>query len=309
MLPMRLAVRRMSHLAARYTGRGDVHVVDPSVDLRYVFDDVDKLRRSLEERRCNINITDVKTNYEKWWEKFEAWKASGHLPKEQVANAKREMRHEQDGLLAALSLPNFVHEVGTTEKDMLRKSHHQQYLTQKGHMRVDNDAAVVYLRGYPVLLQDYLKRYFLDTFSNAVLVSPSCFARAAVLEAVNVPLQDFLRFTDGSETFPSTFLAALLDEELCLSLKARQVMGKELRNYESKAIVIEDDGLELARISRIGDYISRRLNTVVDSGEFVRMVYVETDIDRVLSRLIDGFIQGEDVPKILRDLVRAEDFV
>ncbi|PIO70115.1 hypothetical protein TELCIR_08039 [Teladorsagia circumcincta] len=104
-------------------------------------------------------------------------------------------------------------------------------------------------------------------------------------------------------------IGALLDEGLFLDVKARTVMGKELRNYESQAIVIEDNGLELARISRIGDYISRRLNIKVDSGAFIRMVYVETDIDRVLARLIDGLYEGKDVPKSLRDYVRAEDLV
>ncbi|KAK6045816.1 hypothetical protein COOONC_16679 [Cooperia oncophora] len=234
------------------------------------------------------------------------------------------MRDEQAGLLAALALPNFVHEVGKTEKQMLKKSNHQQYLTQKGHMRVDNEVGVVHLEGYPVLLQNNLKTQFLDMFSHAILVSPSCFARAAILEGVNVPLQDFLSFTDGSENFPPTYLVghslfslvslflraqfleaknewpvtiqsagasyhakrkvvdlaharqrlkhcvlslaltdvqmgelmsdsaskigALLDEGLFLDVKARVVLGKELRNYESQAIVIEDNGLELARV-------------------------------------------------------------
>ncbi|KAK6039421.1 hypothetical protein COOONC_23074 [Cooperia oncophora] len=104
-------------------------------------------------------------------------------------------------------------------------------------------------------------------------------------------------------------IGALLDEGLFLDVKARVVLGKELRNYESQAIVIEDNGLELARISRIGDYISRRLNIRVDTGAFVRMVYVETDIDRVLARLIDGLYEGKSIPKSLRDYISAEDLV
>lgn len=42
--------------------------------------------------------------------------------------------------------------------------------------------------------------------------------------------------------------------------------------------------LHLIQISRIGDYVSRRLNTVTDKGRFVQMAYVETDINRVLAR-------------------------
>ncbi|VDP23573.1 unnamed protein product [Heligmosomoides polygyrus] len=394
----RSAFRRMSHLASRFVGRGDVHVVDPAVDLRYVFEDTERLRRTLEERRNSASITELKEKYFAWWEKYQVWKGASGLPKEALSAAKRAMREEQDGLLGALALPNFVHEVGKTERQMLKKSRrsvriqtmsleHQQYLVQKGHMRFDNGTGVVFLQGYPVLLQNSLKVQLLEMFSGAVLVSPSCFARAAVLEAVNVPLEGFLRFTDGSDSFPATFLVghsifshvslfirsqfsegknqwpitiqstgvayhakfamqrraadlayarqrtkhcvlslalddeqmdgfatesvakigALLDEGLLLDLKIRRVLGKELRNYESQAVVIEDNGMQLARISRISDYISRRLNVVTDSGAFLRMVYVETDVDRVLGRLVDGLVEGKDIPKSLRDFVRAED--
>lgn len=358
-------------------------MVDPAVDLRYVFEDTERLRRTLEERRNSASITELKEKYFAWWEKYQVWKGASGLPKEALSAAKRAMREEQDGLLGALALPNFVHEVGKTERQMLKKSQHQQYLVQKGHMRFDNGTGVVFLQGYPVLLQNSLKVQLLEMFSGAVLVSPSCFARAAVLEAVNVPLEGFLRFTDGSDSFPATFLVghsifshvslfirsqfsegknqwpitiqstgvayhakrraadlayarqrtkhcvlslalddeqmdgfatesvakigALLDEGLLLDLKIRRVLGKELRNYESQAVVIEDNGMQLARISRISDYISRRLNVVTDSGAFLRMVYVETDVDRVLGRLVDGLVEGKDIPKSLRDFVRAED--
>ncbi|RCN28590.1 hypothetical protein ANCCAN_25665 [Ancylostoma caninum] len=42
-------------------------------------------------------------------------------------------------------------------------------------------------------------------FQDAILVSPSCFTRAAILEGVNVSVKDFVRFT-GSDTFPTTYL-------------------------------------------------------------------------------------------------------
>ncbi|EYC07275.1 hypothetical protein Y032_0071g566 [Ancylostoma ceylanicum] len=387
MIPLRTIVRRMSHLAARYTGRGDVHVVDPSVDLRYIFENAGRLRRSLEERRSDVNTAELKERYEAWWTKYQAYTTatSSEQPKEALAAAKKALRDEQAGLLDALALPNFVHEVGTQEKPMLKPSKHRDYLTQKGHMRVDKNIGVVHLVGYPVLLQNHLKVQLLEMFHDAILVSPSCFARAAILEGVNVPMKDFVRFTDGSDTFPTTYLVghslhslvslfiraqfleqknkwpitvqsagvsyhakkdvvdlayarqrlkhcilsiamndeqmdafandcmtkigALLDEGLMLDVKARKVMGKELRNYETQAIVFEDKGLEVARISRIGDYISRRLNIVIDNGEFARMTYVETDVDRVLARLIDGLVDGKDVPKSLRDAVRGSDVV
>ncbi|VDM54495.1 unnamed protein product [Angiostrongylus costaricensis] len=246
-------------------------------------------------------------------------------------------------------------------------------------------------------MQNSVKSQLLDMFSYAILVSPSCFVRAAILEAVNVPLDECIRFSDGSETFPATFLVghslhslvslflrsrfssqsntwpitvhtagvayynkvvplffrecfrntkgivdlahsrqrlkhcvlalansdkqmdgfvsecaakisslmltlvcfwfsfttiyqyhleALLCDDLMLDVKNRFVLGKELGNYESQAVV-----------SRIGDYIARRLNITVDSGEFVRMAYMETDVDRIIVRLIDRLIEGKDIPK------------
>ncbi|ETN76408.1 transcription initiation factor TFIID subunit [Necator americanus] len=353
----------------------------------YIFENAGRLRRSIEERRSDVNIPELKEKYEAWWAKYEAWTAATatNQPKETLAAAKKAMRDQQGGLLGALALPNFVHEVGTKEKAMLKPSKHREYLTQKGHIRVDKKIGVVHLVGYPVLLRNNLKDQLLEMFEDAVLVSPSCFARAAILEGVNVPMKDFVRFTDGSDNFPTTYLVghslhslvslfvrsqfleqknkwpitvqsagasyyakkgvvdlsysrqrlkhcvvsmsvndeqmdtfandsmnkigALLDEGLMLDVKARKVMGKELRNYETQAIVFEDKGLEVARISRIGDYISRRLNITVDSGNFVRMTYVETDVDRVLARLIDGLVDGKDVPKNIREAVRRYDIV
>lgn len=379
-------VRQMSYLASRFTGRGDVHVVDPSVDLRYLFDDIEKLRRSLEERRrSDVDITQVKEKYDIWWDKYQTWKASADQDKKVASSSRKAMIKEQAGLLTALSLPNFVHEVGNTEKPMLKNSHHQQYLSQKGRLQVDEKTGVVHLIGYPVLMQNFVKSQLLDMFSYAILVSPSCFVRAAILEAVNVPLAEHIRFNDGSQTFPATFLVghslyslvslfmrsrfssqkntwpitvhsagvayytkkgivdlahcrqrlkhcilslamnddqmdsfasecsakikALLCDDLMLDVKTRSVLGKELRNYESQAVVFEDNGLELARISRIGDYIARRLNITMDTEEFVRIVYVETDIDRILVRLIDSLIEGKSIPKSLGKLVRIGDFV
>ncbi|VDM63437.1 unnamed protein product [Angiostrongylus costaricensis] len=81
MFPILPLVRRMSYLASRYTGRGDVHVVDPAVDLRYIFEDTEKLRRSLEERRSNVDITQVKENYDAWLDKYQTWKASADQSK------------------------------------------------------------------------------------------------------------------------------------------------------------------------------------------------------------------------------------
>ncbi|CAI4223668.1 unnamed protein product [Auanema sp. JU1783] len=367
----------MSFLAAKYTGRGDVHVVDPSVDLRHIFDNIEPMKLSLEERRSKIDLTEVKEGYDNWWAKYNLWKNE----KENAQDLKKELRAEQQGLLSALSLPNFVKKVGKEEKQMLKQSVHMDYLQSKGLMRIEKEADVVHLVGFPVLLQNYLEHHLLDMFSDATLISPSCFARAALLEAANVNFDLYMPFTDGSEKFPKSYLvgnsifallspfvrsefseknnwpitlqsigmayyakknktnlsnarqrlkhtilfmartdeevesfiqdtslklAGLLDEGLLLELKLRTVKGKELKNYESQAITLEDKGLQLSRISRVDDYISRRLNIVSHSQEFVKMVYVDTDIDRVLARLIDGLVEGKPVARSIKGLISLD---
>uniref|UniRef100_A0A1I7WQB8 Uncharacterized protein n=1 Tax=Heterorhabditis bacteriophora TaxID=37862 RepID=A0A1I7WQB8_HETBA len=385
MLNLRSTLRHMSHLAAKFTGSSKVHVVDPLVDLRFIFEETNVLRRSLEERQLKIDVNEVKEKYSKWFMKYKAWTG---------AVESREVFPE-----------------------------HPEYLVQQGLMRIDKQREVVHLVGYPVLIQNSLKKdmvnikcvllYYnalhesrsqlLEMFCEATLVSPSCFIRAAILEGVNVPLEEYISFTDGSPSFPLTFIVghslpslcslfiraqfsdknnqwpitvhsagmayhkkrntvdlaysrqrlkhcvlsmaqnnqqmdefiidatskigAILDEGLLLDVEARVVKGKELKNFESQAIVFEDKGLELARvigiifhslvlhidlllfllffqISRIGTYIPWRLNTTFESGSFVNMTYVETDIDRILARLVDGLVDGRDMPKSLRDIVK-----
>ncbi|KAK6031343.1 transcription initiation factor TFIID subunit [Ostertagia ostertagi] len=251
----------------------------------YVFEDMENLRRALEERRSDVSISEVKEKYDAWWTKYQNWKEANGLSKEAVITAKKAMRDEQAGLLAALALPNFVHKVGKTEKQMLKKSHHQQYLTQKGHMRVDNEVGVVHLEGYPVLLQNNLNAgCLLSLFSvgHSLFSLVSLFIRAQFLEGKNqwpvtiqsagvgyhakrkvvdlaharqrlkhcvlsLDLNDEQMDEFASES--ASKIGALLDEGLFLDVKARTVLGKELRNYESQAIVLEDNGLELARVS------------------------------------------------------------
>ncbi|CAJ0592748.1 unnamed protein product [Cylicocyclus nassatus] len=197
----------------------------------------------------NAPLTDqLKEKYEKWWTQYEKFTAATKgQSKEELSAAKKALREEQAGLLGALALPNFVDEVGKQERPMSKSLKHCDYLVQKGHMRVDKEIGVFHLT------------QFLEMFEDAILVSLSYFARAAILEGVNVPVQDFVRFTDESDTFPPTYLGTLLDEGLKLDIKARKVTGKESRNFETQAVVFEDKGLEVARkrenfqISWIGD--------------------------------------------------------
>ncbi|PIC23134.1 hypothetical protein B9Z55_016936 [Caenorhabditis nigoni] len=381
MIPYR-QLARMSHLAARFVGGSDVHVVDPLVDMRNVFEQEDQLKIALESRNLNVDVEKTKKEYNEWFDIYQKWKAAAG-DKESTSALKKELRAKKDGLLNALALPNFIHSAGKKQTPLLKPSKHAQYLAQQGLMRIDKQTHVIHLVGYPVVVQKMIREQLVDLFPGCQPISPSYFARAAILEALNVDKSTFIPFTDGSSSFPLTYLVgnslaaitapfmkssfseknewpisvqctgasymekknqvdlcnarqrmkhcalwmtkssedleaivndanvrvgAYLDEGLELEVKVRELRGSELKNYESQAFVIENRGLTLSRISRIGDYVSKRLNIQYtaseDSGAFVQMVYVETDIDRILARLVDDLIEGKEPPKYIRDAIK-----
>ncbi|EGT31674.1 hypothetical protein CAEBREN_28494 [Caenorhabditis brenneri] len=386
MIPYR-QLARMSHLAARFVGGSDVHVVDPLVDLRNVFEQTDQLKVAVESRNLNVDVEKVKNEYQEWFDVYQKWKAAD---KDSISSLKKELRSKKDGILNALSLPNFIHSAGKKQTPLLKPSKHAQYLAQQGLMRIDKQNHVVHLVGYPVVVQKMIREQLVDLFPGCQPISPSYFARAAILEALNIDKSTCIPFTDGSSHFPLTYLVgnslaaitspflktsfseknewpisvqctgasysekknqvdlcnarqrmkhcalwmcksaeeiegivndanvrvgAYLDEGLELEVKVRELRGSELKNYESQAFAIENRGLTLSRISRIGDYVSKRLNIqysgssatekseAVDGG-FVQMVYVETDIDRILARLVDDLIEGKEPPKYMRDAIK-----
>ncbi|CAI2353520.1 unnamed protein product [Caenorhabditis sp. 36 PRJEB53466] len=386
MIPYR-QIARMSHLAARFVGGSDVHVVDPMVDLRNVFEQSEKLKSAVESRNLKVDVEAVKRDYEDWFETYQKWKSAD---KESASALKKEMRSKKDGLLNALALPNLIHHAGQKQIPLLKPSKHAQYLAQQGLMRIDKQNHVVHLVGYPVVVQRMIREQLVDLFPGCQNISPSYFARAAILEALNIDQNTCIPFTDGSSHFPLTYLVgnslaaitspflkttfgeknewpisvqctganytekknqvdlcnarqrmkhcalwmsksaveiegivsdacvrmgAYLDEGLLLEVQVRELQGNELRNYESQAFVVENRGLVLSRISRIGDYVSKRLNiqysgsqatekTEAVEGGFVQMVYVETDIDRIIARLVDDLIEGKEPPKYIRDAIK-----
>ncbi|UMM32266.1 hypothetical protein L5515_006126 [Caenorhabditis briggsae] len=381
MIPYR-QLARMSHLAARFVGGSDVHVVDPLVDMRNVFEQEDQLKIALESRNLNVDVEKTKKDYNEWFDVYQKWKAAASN-KESASALKKELRAKKDGLLNALALPNFIHSAGKKQTPLLKPSKHAQYLAQQGLMRIDKQTHVIHLVGYPVVVQKMIREQLVDLFPGCQPISPSYFARAAILEALNVDKSTFIPFTDGSASFPLTYLVgnslaaitapfmkssfseknewpisvqctgasymekknqvdlcnarqrmkhcalwmtkssedleaivndanvrvgAYLDEGLELEVKVRELRGSELKNYESQAFVIENRGLTLSKISRIGDYVSKRLNIQYTASEgsesFVQMVYVETDIDRILARLVDDLIEGKEPPKYIRDAIK-----
>ncbi|CAB3397130.1 unnamed protein product [Caenorhabditis bovis] len=384
----RQRVCQMSHLAARFVGGADVHVVDPVVDLRKVFEQEERLKYSIDSRNLKIDLEKVKMDYNEWFSIYKQWK---DITDKEASNIlKRNMREKKDGLLNALALPNFINHIGTKPTTILKSSKHAQYLAQQGLMRIDKINHVVHLVGFPATVQKMIKQQLIELFSFCHQMSPSYFARSAILEALNVDKKKYLSFSDGSTHFPLTYLVgnslasmvtpfikiqftennqwpismqcagagytqkkneidlihsrqrmkhcilnmtqtseeiemlvneanvrigAYLDEALGLEVEVRELRGSELENYESQAYVIENRGLALSRIARIDDYVAQRLNichagvektdttAAIDSG-FVQMAYIQTDIDRIIARLIDDLIEGKEPPKLLRDAIK-----
>ncbi|PAV91404.1 hypothetical protein WR25_06389 [Diploscapter pachys] len=365
----------MSNLAVKFTGGSGFHVVDPNVDFRDLLSD-ESVKKSLEERNISVDLEKLKKEYDAFWQRYETWRQN-----KDDSTLKKAMREVSPGLVEVLKLPNTIHKTSTEMKSMLKPSKHSQYLAQQGLMRIEKETSTIHLVGYPALILNNLCNQLLDAFSDTMLISPSYFVRAAVLEGLNVDVDKFLEFTDSGDksnkpaiyvvgnslaTLVSAFiktqfsaennswplqlqaigpayhhksnsidlirarqrmkhtvlilaksedemdglinsaaarLAAIMQEDLDLDIKGRTATGTELHNYESQAIVIEERGLELARISRIGQYVPKRLNICTDEG-YVHMAYVVTDLSRVLARIIDFLVDGKDPPKIIRKAIK-----
>lgn len=64
----------MRHLVARFVKQPEnstaIHVVDPYLDLRSRFKDLEKLKENISARKLNINVDEVAKSYNMWWEKF-----------------------------------------------------------------------------------------------------------------------------------------------------------------------------------------------------------------------------------------------
>lgn len=64
----------MRHLVSRFIKQPENnppdHFFDPYLDLRKRFKELEKLEKSVEARKLNLNVKDIHKNYNLWWEKF-----------------------------------------------------------------------------------------------------------------------------------------------------------------------------------------------------------------------------------------------
>lgn len=57
------------------------------IPFRYIFANAGRLRRSLEERRSDVNIAELKERYEAWWAKYQAWTTATNSNQSKVCYA------------------------------------------------------------------------------------------------------------------------------------------------------------------------------------------------------------------------------
>ncbi|VDM19710.1 unnamed protein product [Wuchereria bancrofti] len=115
--------------------------------------------------------------------------------------------------------------------------------------------------------------------------------------------------TDEEENNEYKFLTksvqAILEDKLSLEIASSFVPAHKLLNFESGAtglLTSTEVEATIARISTIGSYISRRLCILLDlkpkSVDFVRMVFVDIDLTRIVASLIEKYvISGQSVPE------------
>ncbi|MFH4979091.1 hypothetical protein AB6A40_005800 [Gnathostoma spinigerum] len=96
--------------------------------------------------------------------------------------------------------------------------------------------------------------------------------------------------TENSEYLRlSEKIAQLLRRKLNLYTQEAVITPENLYLYESMGLSILCEGQEVARISRSGDYISRRLNIVYNSElsdtstDFVHIVFAEIDVTNIIT--------------------------
>ncbi|VDO26104.1 unnamed protein product [Brugia timori] len=114
---------------------------------------------------------------------------------------------------------------------------------------------------------------------------------------------------DSEYKFLTKSVQAILEDKLSLEIASSFVPAYKLLNFESGATGLSTSTeVEIARISTIGSYISRRLCILLDSKpknvDFVRMVFVDIDLTRIVASLIEKHvISGESVPESINSFL------
>ncbi|VDM96847.1 unnamed protein product [Thelazia callipaeda] len=196
----------MTHLACRFCVDAEaVHVVDPLLDLRHRFEDLQGLDKMLKDRGCQIDVNNVAMNYHIWWKSYTKWRDSWFETRG-VMSRDRELRQrmleKNGGLLDALRLPNdlSVHtpiggDAVSDEFDNEQKKQHMLLLLKAGMVKVDPVTSYAHLVGFPANLQHLLQKLLRGKLGENILnISPPYFVRGAVIDGVNISKEQYPQF-------------------------------------------------------------------------------------------------------------------
>uniref|UniRef100_A0A1I8BS17 Uncharacterized protein n=1 Tax=Meloidogyne hapla TaxID=6305 RepID=A0A1I8BS17_MELHA len=248
-----------------------VHVVDPNLDFREQFKNVEKLKENLEKRKMFdliLNLPKIQNDYFLWWKAYSNFANSGldrNDPNQREAYFKfrNELLKNSEGLLAALSLPN----------NLDFKQVHQQIDQKLNLNNFEKDFTEIWqnvrcnenTNKSSILLRD-LRSSLLNFFKKVLKPAPVHFSgpflvRPALVECCNISLNEVPLITDG------------IDSPFCLVEFEKQ--PENLRLWERSSLIIgnrkiknnDDEIINIASFSNIGDYISRRAHIIFNIGK------------------------------------------
>ncbi|KAL7073538.1 hypothetical protein ACQ4LE_007543 [Meloidogyne hapla] len=187
-----------------------VHVVDPNLDFREQFKNVEKLKENLEKRKMFdliLNLPKIQNDYFLWWKAYSNFANSGldrNDPNQREAYFKfrNELLKNSEGLLAALSLPN----------NLDFKQVHQQIDQKLNLNNFEKDFTEIWqnvrcnenTNKSSILLRD-LRSSLLNFFKKVLKPAPVHFSgpflvRPALVECCNISLNEVPLITDGIDS-------------------------------------------------------------------------------------------------------------
>ena len=155
-----------------------VHVVDPKVDFRSLFENVHELEKTLNKRKiAKIEVDEVARKYGRWWKMYETFEAlNNEVEKKEFKNT---LLKEEEGLIETLKLPN-----------LLDCDHFLNNQVEKREIRGFSPG------GSRLKVVDSLENSIFKAFS-CMRLDPPRIVRPAITEAFNYSSSEVVRFHEG----------------------------------------------------------------------------------------------------------------
>ena len=155
-----------------------VHVVDPKVDFRNLFEGIDELKKTLNKRKVTkVQIDEVAKKYGRWWKIYEKF---GNLSNEtEKKELKSALLEAEEGLIEALKLPNLL-DVDHFLNNQVEKKEVHGFSPSSSKLKT----------------MDSLENSIFGTFSCTRL-DPARIVRPAITEAFNYSSSEVIRFHEG----------------------------------------------------------------------------------------------------------------